>query len=261
MVMSGSHYPISSSPSQEMEEEAMGKDMNVDHFVNKENIDKLNMNPSSPMDILELVSFDLDCPVVINSPSLIDIEQECFPTTDGLVIEPSCSNHSCDFLLSSNHEYVLEDISDSHIVQEKNNHADIITSGEELNIQDTPLLSQQSTFNLKEEYHVVEEHVDCEIMPSVEPIHSQSVTHALKEEELPFKESLFENASCSREAFHSLNSSTYFYLYLDLFNGLTLQEATHCSIQINSMGSTLLKYLRVVMCIWKIERIRPLPMN
>jgi hypothetical protein len=90
---------------------------------------------------------------------------------------------------------------------------------------------------LKEEYHMVEEHVDCEIMPSVEPIHSQSITHALKEEELPCRESLFENASHSRESFHSLNSSTYFYLY-DLFNGLTLQEATHCSIQINSMGST-----------------------
>jgi hypothetical protein len=117
----------------------MGKDMNVDHFLNEENLDKLNMNPFSPMDIFELVYYDLDCPVIINYPSSIDIEKDCFPTVDGLVIEPSCSNHSCDLLLSSNHEYVLEDISDSHIVQEKNNHIDIITLGEEINIHDIPL--------------------------------------------------------------------------------------------------------------------------
>jgi hypothetical protein len=238
MVMSGSHYPISSFPSQGMEEEAMGKDTNVDHFVNEENIDTHDMNPSSPMDNLELIYFDLNCPVVINSPSSTDIDQECFPTVDGLVIEPSCSKNSCDFLLSSNHEYVLEDISDSHIVQEKNNHVDLFTQGEEINIQDIPLLSQQSTFFLEEENHVEEERVDCETIPSVEPTNSQSVTNVLKEEEIPFRESLFENVSCSREDFNSLNSSTYYYLYLDLFNGLILQEATHCPIQINSIGMT-----------------------
>jgi hypothetical protein len=38
MVMSGSHYPISYFPSQWMEEEAMGKNLNVDHFINEENM-------------------------------------------------------------------------------------------------------------------------------------------------------------------------------------------------------------------------------
>jgi hypothetical protein len=78
MVMSGSHYPISSFPSQEMEEEAMGKDLNVDHFVNEENMDTHEMNSSSPMDNLELVPFDLDCPIVINSPSLTDKRSRMF---------------------------------------------------------------------------------------------------------------------------------------------------------------------------------------
>jgi hypothetical protein len=86
----------------------------------------------------------------------------------------------------------LEYISDSHIVQEKNNHTDIFTLGEEINIQDIPLLSQQSTFCLEEENHLEEEHVDCETMPSVKPTDSQSIIDALKEEELPFRESLSE---------------------------------------------------------------------
>jgi len=47
------------------------------------------MNSSSRMDNLELVPFDLDCPVVTNSPCITDIEQECFHNTDGLFIEPS----------------------------------------------------------------------------------------------------------------------------------------------------------------------------
>jgi hypothetical protein len=106
---------------------------------------------------------------VINSPSLTKIDQECFPIVGGLFIETSCSKNSFDFLLSSNHEYVLEDISDSHILQGKNNHANIFTQGEEINIHDIPLLAQQSTFCLKEENHVEEEHVDCETIPSVEP--------------------------------------------------------------------------------------------
>jgi hypothetical protein len=114
----------------------------------------------------------------------------------------------------------------------------ISLQGEEINIHDIPLLSQQSTFCLQEENHVEEERVDCETMPSMMPTNSQSITNVLKEEEIPFRESLFENVSCSREAFNSLNSSTYYYLYLDLFNGLILQEATHCSIQVNSIGLT-----------------------
>jgi hypothetical protein len=68
MVMSGSHYPISSFSSQEMEEEAMEKTLNVDHFVNEENMDTHEMNSSSPMDNLELIPLDLDCPDVTNSP-------------------------------------------------------------------------------------------------------------------------------------------------------------------------------------------------
>jgi hypothetical protein len=67
--------------------------------------------------------------------------------------------------------------------------------GEEINIQDIPLLSQQSTFFLEEENHVEEEHVDCETIPSVEPTDSQSITDVLKEEELPFRESLSEKKS------------------------------------------------------------------
>jgi hypothetical protein len=48
MVMSGSHYPISSFPSQGMEEEAMGKNLNADHFVNKKILDIHEINISSP---------------------------------------------------------------------------------------------------------------------------------------------------------------------------------------------------------------------
>jgi hypothetical protein len=94
------------------------------------------------MDSLELFPFDLDCPIVTNSPSLTDIELEFFPSTDESFIENSCSNDSCYLILSSNHEYVLEDILYCHIVQRKKNHADLSTSREEINIQDIPLLSQ-----------------------------------------------------------------------------------------------------------------------
>jgi hypothetical protein len=58
-----------------MEEGAMGKDLNVDHVVNRENLDTHGMNSSSPMDNLELVPFDLNCHVVTSSPSITDIEQ------------------------------------------------------------------------------------------------------------------------------------------------------------------------------------------
>jgi hypothetical protein len=68
----------------------------------------------------------------------------------------------------------------------------------------------------------MEECVDCETMPSVELIGPQTIINVIKDEELPFKESIFENISCSREAFSSLNYSTYYYLYLHLFNCLTL---------------------------------------
>jgi len=53
----------------------MGKDLNVDHVVNRENLDTHGMNSSSPMDNLELVPFDLNCHVVTSSPSITDIEQ------------------------------------------------------------------------------------------------------------------------------------------------------------------------------------------
>jgi hypothetical protein len=65
------------------------------------------MNSSSPMDNLELVPFDLNSPIVMNSPSIIDLEKECFPTTDGLFIKNSCSGDSYDLILSYNHQHVL----------------------------------------------------------------------------------------------------------------------------------------------------------
>jgi hypothetical protein len=70
------------------------------------------------------------------------------------------------------------------------------------------------------------------MMPSAEHTHSQSITNVLKEEEILFKEALFENFSCSREAFNSLNSSTYYFLYPNIFNGLIWQEATHFPSQL-----------------------------
>jgi hypothetical protein len=81
----------------------------------------------------------------------------------------------------------LKDITNSHIFQEKNNNVDHFTQGEEINIQEITLLAQESTFCLKEENNVDEKGVDCEIIPSVEPIDSQLVTNVLKEEEIPFK--------------------------------------------------------------------------
>ena len=68
------------------------------------------------MDNLKLIYADLDCLDVSNSPSSSDIEKDCFPIVDRSFIETSCSNDSYDCLLSSNHEYALEYISDSHIV-------------------------------------------------------------------------------------------------------------------------------------------------
>jgi hypothetical protein len=125
-------------------------------------------------------------------------------------------------LLFSNHEYALEDISDSHIVQEIDNHTDFFTSREEINMHGIPLLYQQSTFSWEEENHLEEEHVDYEATPSVELINSQVIIEVLKEEELSFRESLSENCFCFIEEFNSLNSFTYYYLYPNLFNDLTL---------------------------------------
>jgi hypothetical protein len=71
------------------------------------------------------------------TPNLTEIDQECFSIVDGLVLEPSCSNNSCDILLSYNHEYALEYILDSHILQGKNNHVDHFTLGGEINTQHT----------------------------------------------------------------------------------------------------------------------------
>jgi hypothetical protein len=101
-----------------------------------------------------------------------DIDQECFSTNDGLVIEPSCYYNYCYLLLSSIYGYVLEDILDSHIMREKDNKNYLFTQGEEINMQEIALLSQQSTFFLEEENHVEEKHVDCESNPSVEPTNS-----------------------------------------------------------------------------------------
>jgi hypothetical protein len=125
--------------------------MNVDQSINEENMETHNMIPSSPMDKMESIYVDLSCYVVITSLSLTDIDQECFPIVARLFIEPSCSENSCDLLLFSNHEYVLKDISYSHILWEKNNNIDHFTQGEEINIQGIMILEQKSTFCLEEE--------------------------------------------------------------------------------------------------------------
>ena len=75
MVMSGSHCPISYFSSQEMEEGDIEKNLNADHFVNEENMDTHEINSFSPMDNLELVPLDLDCPTVTNSSCITDIEK------------------------------------------------------------------------------------------------------------------------------------------------------------------------------------------
>jgi hypothetical protein len=117
----------------------------------------------------------------------------------------------------------LEDILDSHILQGLENHVDHFTQLRgEINMKDIHLLSQQSIFNLEEENHLEEGNIDFETTPNAEPTDSQAITDFLKEEELPLRESLSENFSGSREAFNSLNSSTYYHLYPNLFNCLTL---------------------------------------
>jgi hypothetical protein len=95
----------------------------------------------------------------------------------------------------------LKDISDSHIVQEKRNHVDHFTQGEEINIQGITLLAQKSTSFLEEEKNVAEVGVHCETIPSVDTIYSQLVTNVLKEVELPFKASPFENVFLFKRGF------------------------------------------------------------
>ena len=48
--------------------------------------------------------------------------------------------------------------------------------------------------------------------------------NVLKEEETPFKQIAIENDSLSRETFHFLNSSTYYYLCPNHFDGFVVQE-------------------------------------
>jgi hypothetical protein len=122
-----------------MEKEVMEKDMIYDHFVNEENMDTHDMNPSSPLDNLELVPFYLNCYSIINSPISTKIDQACFLIVVGLFSETSCSKNHFYLLLSSNHEHVLKDISDSRIMQDKDNNDDIFTQGE-INTQDITLL-------------------------------------------------------------------------------------------------------------------------
>jgi len=106
----------------------MEKKLKDGHFFNEENLDTLKMNSSSHMDNLKLIYVDLDCPNVSNYLSSSDIEKYCFPIADRSFIGTSCFNDSYDLFLSSNHEYALEDISNSHMVQEKDNHANFFTS-------------------------------------------------------------------------------------------------------------------------------------
>jgi hypothetical protein len=163
-----------------MEYKTMEKKLNDDNFVNKENLDKLKMNYSADIGNLKLVSFDVDCPSIINYTSSTDIDQECSPIVDGLVIEASCYDDSCELVVSFNHEYSMKFILDSHIVQERDNDADISILEEEINIQDIPLLTQPPTFCLKKENNLEEEHGDCGTMPSMMPTDPQSITNFLK---------------------------------------------------------------------------------
>ena len=63
--------------------------------------------------------------------------------------------------------------------------------------------------------------------------------NVLKEEEIPFKEAIFENVYFIRETFHSLASNTFYSLYLYFFDGLIIQEVTHDPIQINYASPNL----------------------
>jgi len=70
-----------------MEEGAMEQKLKDDNSVNEEYLDTHEMNYSSPMDNLELVPLDLDCPIVTSYPCITDIEKSFFPIYDGLFIE------------------------------------------------------------------------------------------------------------------------------------------------------------------------------
>jgi hypothetical protein len=90
--------------------------MNVYQYINEENMDTHDMKPSSQMVKVELIFVELNSSAVIISPSLTEIDQKGFPIFVELFIEPSCFENSCDFILSSDREYVLKDISDSHVL-------------------------------------------------------------------------------------------------------------------------------------------------
>jgi hypothetical protein len=81
---------------------------------------------------LKLIFVDLSCCTAITSPSLTNIDQEDFPIVTELLIEPSCFENYSDMLLSPNHECALEDISYSHLLQDKNNNVDQLTQGDEI---------------------------------------------------------------------------------------------------------------------------------
>jgi hypothetical protein len=82
--------------------------------------------------------------VVLITSSLTDKDQEDFPIVIELFIQPSCSENCSHFLLSPNHEYVLEDISCLHILEEKNNNVDQLTQGEEINTQCIPFFQNNN---------------------------------------------------------------------------------------------------------------------
>jgi hypothetical protein len=56
-----------------MEEGIMEQNLKVEHFVNEENMNALNMIPVSPLDKVELIHVDLDCPVVTYSSCMTNI--------------------------------------------------------------------------------------------------------------------------------------------------------------------------------------------
>jgi len=69
---------------------------------------------------LEPIYIGLDHCTTTTSSSLIEKKQEGFLVVTELFMQHSSSENCYDFLLYPNHEYVLEDISFSHIVKEKN---------------------------------------------------------------------------------------------------------------------------------------------
>jgi len=98
--------------------------MNAYHLIKEENVDTQNMTLPSKIRKLELNCVDLSCCIDITSPCLTDKLKEGFHVITELFIEPSCFELSSYFLLSLNHEYVLEYFSCLHILKQKNNNVD-----------------------------------------------------------------------------------------------------------------------------------------